>query len=140
MAIKFENVEEIKNHEPGEYLMKITKAEEKTFKSGNSGYVVDFKSEDGLEIRFTNFVAFGKGANNLANLLHALGYIEGTSVKDMMNAKVPEAEDLVGLKLYVDTEKDEDGKYLKAKFCGYRKYEGSSKPAKKTETQADPWQ
>ena len=36
MAIKFENVEEIKSHEAGEYLMKITKAEEKTFKSGNS--------------------------------------------------------------------------------------------------------
>ena len=139
MAIKFENVEEIKTHEAGEYLMKITKAEEKTFKSGNSGYVVDFKSEDGLEIRFTNFVAFGKGANNLANLLYALGYIEGTSLTDKQNAKVPEAEDLVGLKLYVDTEKDEDGRYLKAKFCGYRKYENATKPAKKAEPVEDPF-
>ena len=139
MAIKFENVEEIKTHEEGEYLMKIVKAEEKVFKSGNSGYVLDFQSADGLNIKYTNFVAFGKGANNLANLLHALGILESTKVEDLPKAKVPEAEDLVGLKLYVDTEKDESGKYLKAKFCGFRAYDGATKPAKKAEPVEDPF-
>ena len=121
MAIKFKNVEEIKTHEAGEYLMKITSAKEVDFKSGNSGVQIDFESKDGVKLRFVNFFTEGKGANNFLNLLSALGMYDGGGWE---NVKPFEAEDLIGLFVYVDAEKDSDNKYLVPKFCGYRKYEG----------------
>ena len=124
MAIKFNQVEEIKQREAGEYLMKITKAEEVTFNSGKDGIKIQFQAEDGLKI-YNNFFTEGKAANNFLKLLSALGMYDGGGWENI----VPfEAEDLEGLFVYVDTEKDADGRYLQCKFCGFRAYEQQPEP------------
>ena len=143
MAIKFNKTEEVekpREWQEGEYLMKITRSEEKTYNSGNTGYEVDFTSNDGLNIKYQKYFAFGKASNNFLVFLQALGYCEGMTVKDMETSDaVPEADELTGLFVYVDTKKDADGKYLEPKFCGYRAYEQQAKPEPKKATSKAPF-
>lgn len=135
MAITFKTVEACeapKVREAGEYLMKITSAVETTFNSGKEGLKVIFEDNDGLKI-YNNFFFEGKAANNLLTLLGAVGLYDGNGWENLSL----DADDLVGLFVYVDCEKDKENKYLQCKFCGFRKYESEQpKPEPKNASKA----
>ena len=122
MVMKFNEVEEVKRNEPGNYLFQIKRSEEKTYNSGNTGYELDFETENGFKMLYQKFFGFGKAANHMANLLHALGYCENETAKELETSiSIPEAVDLAGLWVNIECVWDEDKKYLIPAFCGFSK-------------------
>jgi hypothetical protein len=122
---RFSNVEEFKCT-PGEYLMKIYEAEEKTSQSGNQYIMVKFESNEGVKI-CDSFMLFGSMANKTLQLLKAVGLMQDGQKWEEIDF---ETDDLLGQYLYIDAIKDKDNpQFLKTKFDGFRPYEKNSTPA-----------